>query len=165
MPSTRRQDWKNGWARRRTNSRLDAEPEVGGTSDQRRSHARGSGCQGAQGTAGKGIASGRWQQRIDGTLTRRAGTSSAARQRRVRSTSLSPHPRVHRQKAPSEPSHNVFGWKAFVRCASRAAFVDDALFCSRHEYRFERLFDRLKSRVRIAPLFSSSTADRGLTYL
>ena len=47
-----------------------------------------------------------------------------------------------------------FGWKAFVTNAvPTRRSVQEAVGCSRHAYRVERLFNRLKSRVHSAPLF------------
>jgi transposase len=38
--------------------------------------------------------------------------------------------------------------------------------CSRHDYRIERMFNRLKSRLHIAPMFVSGEDQiQGLTYL
>ena len=42
----------------------------------------------------------------------------------------------------------------------------DAVLCYRHEYRIERIFNRLKSRLHIAPMFVSREDQiQGLTYL
>ena len=42
----------------------------------------------------------------------------------------------------------------------------DAVLCYRNEYRIERIFNRLKSRVHIAPLFVKRDDQiEGLTYL
>jgi transposase len=46
------------------------------------------------------------------------------------------------------------GWKACVTHAEPERLsLQEAVWCSRNEYRVERLFNRLKSRVHIAPLF------------
>jgi len=60
-----------------------------------------------------------------------------------------------------------FGWKAFVTNAARKRLsLQDAVLCYRHEYRVERIFNRLKSRVHIAPLFVKLNEQiEGLTYL
>lgn len=60
-----------------------------------------------------------------------------------------------------------FGWKAFVTNATAARMsLADAVLCYRHEYRIERIFNRLKSRLHIAPMFVSREDQiRGLTYL
>ncbi len=47
-----------------------------------------------------------------------------------------------------------FGWKAFVTNATREQLsLSAAVLCYRNEYRVERIFNRLKSRLNIAPLF------------
>jgi transposase len=60
-----------------------------------------------------------------------------------------------------------FGWKAFVTNAVHARLsLQAAVLCYRNEYRVERLFNRLKSRVHIAPLFVQRNEQiEGLTYL
>ena len=60
-----------------------------------------------------------------------------------------------------------FGWKAFVTNApaTRLSWAD-AVWCDRHEYRIERIFNRLKSRLHFAPMFVSREDQiQGLTYL
>jgi transposase len=60
-----------------------------------------------------------------------------------------------------------FGWKAFVTNAeSKRLSLKDAVLCYRNEYRVERLFNRLKSRVHIAPMFVTLNEQiEGLTHL
>ena len=60
-----------------------------------------------------------------------------------------------------------FGWKAFVtNAAPQRLSLQEAVLCYRHEYRVERIFNRLKSRVHIAPLFVKLNDQiEGLTYL
>jgi transposase len=60
-----------------------------------------------------------------------------------------------------------FGWKAFVTNAPRKRVsLQAAVLCYRNEYRVERIFNRLKSRVHIAPLFVKLNEQiEGLTYL
>src|SRR5262249_35266291 len=59
------------------------------------------------------------------------------------------------------------GWKAFVTNGGHKRLsLQDAVLCYRHEYRVERIFNRLKSRVHIAPLFVKLNEQiEGLTYL
>src|SRR5262249_35669835 len=59
------------------------------------------------------------------------------------------------------------GWKAFVTNAGPTRLsLEDAVLCYRNEYRVERVFNRLKSRVHIAPLFVKLNDQlEGLTYL
>jgi transposase len=59
------------------------------------------------------------------------------------------------------------GWKAFVTnaTAKRLPLVE-AVLCYRHEYRIERIFSRLKSRLQIAPLYVKREDQiKGLSYL
>src|SRR5215475_8012152 len=60
-----------------------------------------------------------------------------------------------------------FGWKAFVTNAGpQRLSLQEAVLCYRNEYRVERIFNRLKSRVHIAPLFVKLNEQiEGLTYL
>ena len=60
-----------------------------------------------------------------------------------------------------------FGWKAFVSNATEKRLsLSEAVLCSRHAYRIERIFHRLKSRVQIAPMFAKRDDQiQGLTYL
>jgi transposase len=60
-----------------------------------------------------------------------------------------------------------FGWKAFVTNAvQKRLSLKDAVLCYRNEYRVERIFNRLKSRVHIAPMFVTRDDQiEGLTHL
>ena len=60
-----------------------------------------------------------------------------------------------------------FGWKAFgTNAGQKRLSVQEAVLCYRNEYRVERLFHRLKSRVHIAPLCVKLNEHiEGLTYL
>ena len=60
-----------------------------------------------------------------------------------------------------------FGWKALVTHAPAARLpLADAGWCDRHDYRIERMCNRLKSRLHIAPMFVSRDDQiQGLTYL
>src|SRR5438093_11657082 len=60
-----------------------------------------------------------------------------------------------------------FGWKAFVtNAAPKRLSLQEAVLCYRNEYRVERIFNRLKSRLHIAPLFVKQDDQiEGLTYL
>jgi transposase len=61
---------------------------------------------------------------------------------------------VVRQTKAIESEVRKFGWKVYATdvSASRLSFVD-AMKCYRNEYRIERIFNRLKSRYVISPLF------------
>jgi len=60
-----------------------------------------------------------------------------------------------------------FGWKAFVtEVATDKLSLHDAVLSYRNEYRVERIFGRLKSRLDIAPLFVRKDDQiKGMTYL
>jgi transposase len=75
--------------------------------------------------------------------------------------------RVARQEAHIADLSQRFGWKAFVTNAGQKRLsLQDAVLCYRNEYRVERVFNRLKSRVHIAPLFVKRNDQiEGLTYL
>ncbi len=72
-----------------------------------------------------------------------------------------------RQEAKIADLSQRFGWKAFVTNAvHKRLSLQEAVLCYRNEYRVERIFNRLKSRVHIAPLFVKLNEQiEGLTYL
>ena len=74
---------------------------------------------------------------------------------------------VIRQEARIAAQHERFGWKAFATNAPQQRLsLAEAVLCYRHEYRIERIFNRLKSRLQIAPLFVKRDDQiQGLTYL
>ena len=61
----------------------------------------------------------------------------------------------------------MFGWKAFVTdVVQENLSLKKAVLCYRKEYRVERIFQRLKSRLNIAPLFVQRDDQvSGLTHL
>jgi transposase len=105
-------------------------------------------------------------QRVDGLLTGAwerqverhphdvgRGRGSATRAQRMSENIRSHITRMTRQDGPIKALSQRFGWKAFVTNAPHERLsVADAVLCSRHAYRLERIFNRLKSRVPIAPL-------------
>ena len=95
------------------------------------------------------------------------GRGSATRQQRVTENRSYHLTRITRQDGPLRALTQRFGWKAFVTNAPPARLsLRDAILCYRHEYRIERIFQRLKSRVHIAPLFVKLNDQiEGLTYL
>ena len=95
------------------------------------------------------------------------GRGSASRGTRVIETVRSPITRLARQGDPMAALTQRFGWKAFVTNAVPTRLsLQDAVLCYRNAYRVERLFNRLKSRVHIAPLFVKRNEQiEGLTYL
>ena len=74
---------------------------------------------------------------------------------------------LKRDENAIETAKQQFGWKAFVTNASKEALsLKDAVLCYRNEYRIERIFNRLKSRLHIAPLFVKRDDQiEGMTYL
>jgi transposase len=74
---------------------------------------------------------------------------------------------VNRENDALADLEATLGWKAFVTNAHATRLpLADAVLCYRHEYRIERIFNRLKSRLQIAPLFVKRDDQiEGLTYL
>jgi transposase len=61
---------------------------------------------------------------------------------------------VSRNETKIEETKKRFGWKAFVTNARKEQMsLSEAVLCYRREYRIERIFNRLKSRLNIAPLY------------
>jgi transposase len=109
-----------------------------------------------------------WQQQIERhTHDVGRGRGSATRQQRVTEHIRSHLTRITRQEGLIRALTQRFGWKAFVTHAPPERLSwRDAILCYRHEYRIERIFHRLKSRVHIAPLFVKLNDHiEGLTYL
>jgi hypothetical protein len=81
------------------------------------------------------------------------GRGSVSREKRV-----SEQPRSHSTHIGRQPDHIAAlrqrcGWKVCVTNAGQTPrSLPHAVLCSRHAYRVERLCNRLKSRVHIAPL-------------
>jgi len=95
------------------------------------------------------------------------GRGSATREQRVTEKSRSHITRIVRQAGPIADLTQRFGWKAFVTNAPKERLsLADAVLCYRNEYRVERIFNHLKSRLQIAPLFVKLDDQlEGLTYL
>jgi len=109
-----------------------------------------------------------WQQEIERhTHYVGRGRGSATRQQRVTEHIRSHLTRITRQEGSIRALTQRFGWKAFVTHAPPERLsLSDAILCYRNEYRIERIFNRLKSRVHIAPLFVKLNDQiEGLTYL
>ena len=82
------------------------------------------------------------------------GRGSASRGTRVIETVRYHITRIARHGDHVAALTQRFGWKAFVTNAVPTRLsLQDAVLCYRNEYRVERIFHRLKSRVHIAPLF------------
>jgi transposase len=95
------------------------------------------------------------------------GRGSASREKRVIRSIRSHITPITRQEDKLAELSQRFGWKAFVTNAVQTRLsLRDAVLCYRNEYRVERIFNRLKSRVHIAPLFVKLNDQiEGLTYL
>src|SRR5207247_5286186 len=92
---------------------------------------------------------------------------SLRREKRVIQTTRYHIPHIARQEDTLAARCQRFGWKAFVTNAGPTRLsLQEAVLCYRNEYRVERIFNRLKSRVHIAPLFVKLNEQiEGLTYL
>src|SRR6058998_2005691 len=95
------------------------------------------------------------------------GRGSASRQKRVIKNIRYHITRIVRQGDTIADLTQRFGWKAFVTNAGQKRLsLQEAVLSYRNEYRVERIFNRLKSRVHIAPLFVKLNDQiEGLTYL
>ena len=95
------------------------------------------------------------------------GRGSASREKRVTENVRYHITHIARQADRITDLRQRFGWKAFVTNARPERLsLQDAVLCYRNEYRVERIFNRLKSRVHIAPLFVKLNEQiEGLTYL
>jgi transposase len=95
------------------------------------------------------------------------GRGSATRARRVTAHIRSHITRIVRQEAPIADLPQRFGWQACVTNAPKERrSLADAVLCYRNAYRVERLCNRLKSRLQIAPLFVTLDDQlEGLPYL
>ena len=109
-----------------------------------------------------------WEKQIERTTQYVGrGRGAANREKRVIKKTRYHITRIDRQGDHIAALSQRFGWKAFVTNAVQERLsLTDAVLCYRNEYRVERLFNRLKSRVHIAPLFVTLNEQiEGLTYL
>jgi transposase len=92
---------------------------------------------------------------------------SCRREKQVIQKTRSHITHIVRQQGTIAALSQRFGWKAFVTNAGQTQLsLQHAVLCYRNEYRVERIFNRLKSRVHIAPLFVKLNDQiEGLTYL
>ncbi len=115
-----------------------------------------------------GLLSVAWEKQVEQT-TRYVGRGrgSLSREKRVIQTTRSQITHIARQEDTLAARRQRFGWKAFVTNAGPTRLsLQDAVLGYRNEYRVERIFHRLKSRVHIAPLFVKLNDQiEGLTYL
>jgi transposase len=115
-----------------------------------------------------GLLSVTWEQQVEQTTQYGGrGRGSVHREKRVRQKTRSHITHIARQADTIAALRQRLGWKAFVtNAAPKRLSLQEAVLCYRHEYRVERIFHRLKSRVHIAPLFVKLNDQiEGLTYL
>src|SRR5713101_1092467 len=115
-----------------------------------------------------GLLSVTWEQQVEQTTQYGGrGRGSVHREKRVRQKTRSHITHIARQADTIAALRQRFGWKAFVtKAAPKRLSLQEAVLCYRNEYRVERIFNRLKSRVHIAPLFVKLNDQiEGLTYL
>ena len=109
-----------------------------------------------------------WEQQVEQTTQYVGrGRGSASRPKRVIQKTRYHITHIARQEDHIADLCQRFGWKAFVTNAGpKRLSLQAAVVCYRNEYRVERIFNRLKSRVHIAPLFVKRNEQiAGLTYL
>jgi transposase len=109
-----------------------------------------------------------WEKQVEQT-TRYVGRGrgSVHREKRVSQQTRYHIPHLVRQEDHIADLCQRCGWKAFgTNAAQERLSLQEAVLCYRNEYRVERVFNRLKSRVHIAPLFVKLNEQiEGLTYL
>jgi transposase len=109
-----------------------------------------------------------WEKQVEQT-TQYVGRGRGAvhREKRVIEKMRYHITQITRQEDRIAALRQRFGWKAFVTNAGpQRLSLQEAVLCYRNEYRVERIFHRLKSRVHIAPLFVKLNEQiEGLTYL
>jgi transposase len=109
-----------------------------------------------------------WEQQVEQTTQYVGrGRGSASRPKRVIQKTRYHITDIARPEDHIADLCQRFGWKAFVTNAGQKRLsLQEAVLCYRNEYRVERIFNRLKSRVHIAPLFVKRNEQIvGLTYL
>jgi len=109
-----------------------------------------------------------WEKQVEQT-TQYVGRGRGAvnREKRVIEKTRYHITHIARQEESITARRQRFGWKAFVTNVGHTRLsLQDAVLCYRNAYRVERLFNRLKSRLHIAPLFVKLHEQiEGLTYL
>lgn len=109
-----------------------------------------------------------WEKQVEQTTQYVGrGRGSVNRAKRVIQKTRYHITHIARQEDTIAAHSQHLGWKAFVTNAGHTRLsLQDAVLCYRNEYRVERIFNRLKSRVHIAPLFVKLNEQiEGLTYL
>jgi transposase len=115
-----------------------------------------------------GLLSVAWEKQVEQTTQYVGrGRGSLSREKRVIQKTRYQITHIARQEDPIAARRQRFGWKAFVTNAGpKRLSLQEAVLGYRNEYRVERIFHRLKSRVHIAPLFVKLNDQiEGLTYL
>jgi transposase len=115
-----------------------------------------------------GLLSVAWEKQVEQTTQYVGrGRGAVSREKRVIQKTRYHITQITRQEDKIAALRHRFGWKAFVTNAEQKRLsLQDAVLCYRNEYRVERVFNRLKSRVHIAPLFVKLNEQiAGLTYL
>jgi transposase len=109
-----------------------------------------------------------WEKQVEQTTQYVGrGRGSMNRAKRVIQKTRYHITHITRQEDTIAAHNQRFGWKAFVTNAGHTRRSwQEAVLCYRHEYRVERIFNRLKSRLHIAPLFVKRNEQiEGLTSL
>ena len=103
----------------------------------------------------EGLLSVTWEKQVEQTTQYVGrGRGSVSREKRVIQKTRYHITHIARQADTIAALSQRLGWKAFVTNAGQKRLsLHDAVLCYRNEYRVERIFNRLKSRVHIAPLF------------
>jgi transposase len=115
-----------------------------------------------------GLLSVTWEKQVEQTTQYVGrGRGSVGREKRVIQKTRYHITHIARQVDTIAALSQRLGWKAFVTNAEHKRLsLHEAVLCYRNEYRVERIFNRLKSRVHIAPLFVKLNEQiEGLTYL
>ena len=115
-----------------------------------------------------GLLSVTWEKQVEQhTQYVGRGRGAQSRSQRVVERTRYHITRLARQADKIAQLTHRFGWKACVTNAGHQRLsVQEVVLCYRNAYRVERVFNRLKSRVHIAPLFVKLNAQiEGLTYL
>ena len=116
----------------------------------------------------EGLLSVAWEKQVERhTRYLGRGRGSANRPQRVIEQTRYHITRIAREDNKIAGLRQRCGWKAFVTNARPTRLsLEEAVLCYRNEYRVERVFNRLKSYLHIAPLFVKLNDQiEGLTYL
>src|SRR6266446_3129445 len=103
----------------------------------------------------EGLLSVAWDKQVERhTRYLGRGRGSASRPQRVIEQTRYHITQIAREEDTLATRRQRLGWKAFVTNAGPTRLsLQDAVLSYRNEYRVERIFQRLKTRVHIAPLF------------